>query len=458
MQLSLRSQMIAGVAAFGATAIAITPIAQPDLMPNTQQVYAAVQLTQFANPVTALLDTIAFASEDIFYQAALPGADELFWPDSFYTDDFSFVYAPGYIGLLPDAVNQFSFGALSAVLNNLSGYIDTTIYGTTGLAGSVATAVFNTPFALIAAAQLAVAGQIDAAIAELQAQILEPLQGGVALALQSIGYLLDNSISNVSTLITDTVPRLLTGLIDQAVGAGEYLLQSVIATATAIVTSLSSLDIEGAWNAAVNGLLGPDGVLGAVESLTVGIGIVQDVDYEQEGIVPTVTYPSVRSVLTSVSQRLGDFSANGDGGILNDPFAPVFQASPAAATPDPGSETAVQAPVIETSPVIETGPVADITAVDITAVKAPAVETTPAVEVSGGVNVATGSGDAPTRATVDVVPSADTGSDAESAAAPAREPVSRASDRAAKSVDRAAKSVERAAKSSARAAKAAAGA
>ena len=166
MQQSLRSQLIAGVAALSATAVAVAPIAQPDLLASPQQVSAAVQLSAFANPVTELLGTLALISENIFYQDSLPSPSDLFWPDSFYNSDFTFVYAPNFTGLLPDAVNQFSSGALSAVLNNLSGYIDTTVYGVTGVAIGVSDAVFNTPFALITAAQLALAGQIDAAIRE----------------------------------------------------------------------------------------------------------------------------------------------------------------------------------------------------------------------------------------------------------------------------------------------------
>ena len=66
MQLSLRSQLIAGVAALSATAVAVAPIAQPDLLASPQQVAAAIQLSAFANPVTELLGTLALTSEFIF--------------------------------------------------------------------------------------------------------------------------------------------------------------------------------------------------------------------------------------------------------------------------------------------------------------------------------------------------------------------------------------------------------
>ena len=352
MQQSLRSQLIAGVAALSATAVAVAPIAQPDLLASPQQVSAAIQLSAFANPVTELLGTLALTSENIFYQDTLPSPSDLFWPDSFYNSDFTFVYAPNFTGLLPDAVNQFSSGALSAVLNNLSGYIDTTVYGVTGVAIGVSDAVFNTPFALITAAQLALAGQIDAAIAELQAQILVPLQDGIATGIQAGTYILNNVVANATTLLTDTLPRLVSGLAEATVAGTTYLVETAIAVATDVASNLASLNIEGAWNAAVNGLLDPgSGLLGSVGALTVGVGLFEDIDYPDIGIVQTVTPPSIRSVLTSVSQRVGDFSDFGDGGILNNPCCTV--ASPAAVTAPTAArqgdsaptEVAVAAPV-----------------------------------------------------------------------------------------------------------------
>lgn len=405
MQLSLRSQLTAGLAAFGVTTLALTPVAQPDLLPSPERVSAAVQLSAFANPVTALLDTISFTSEDLFYPAQLPGFDDLVWPASFYNAAQDFVYAPGYFGLVPDAVNQLSFGALSAVVNNLSGYIDAGIYGTTAALGGVAASVFNIPFAVIAAAQLALAGDIEAALAELQSQIIVPLEQGITAGLQGIGYIFDNVINNAQTIITDTVPRLVAGLIEQAVGAGTYLINNVVQTATTIVTSLAGLDIEGAWNAAVNGLLGPDGLLGAAEQLTVGIGIVQVV----EG-VDTVVAPSIRSTLTSSGQRLGDFSVLGDGGILNDPFIPTAAATlPAAASP---AEVTAAEVTAEVAP-------AEVTAAEVTA-EAAETEVTAAPAAQAAEDAAPATGSASTvRAAAGTAPAAQDKADSAAAGADA---------------------------------------
>jgi hypothetical protein len=426
MQLSLRSQLIAGVAALSATAVAVAPIAQPDLLASPQEVSAAVQLSAFANPVAELLGTLALTSEFIFYQDTLPSPSDLFWPDSFYNSDFTFVYAPVYDGLIPDEVNQFSSGALSAVLNNLSGYIDATIYGVTGVATGVSDAVFNTPFALITAAQLALAGQIDAAIAELQTQILVPLQDGIATGVQAGTYILNNVVANATTLLTDTLPRLVSGLAEATVAGTTYLVQEAIAVATDVVSNLASANIEGAWNAAVNGLLDPGfGLLGLSAALTVGVGIFQDIDYPDIGVVETVTPPSIRSVLTSVSQRVGDFSDLGDGGIRNNPCCTV--ASAAAVAP-------AAAPDVDPAPV---------------RVQASAIEPAPAVEAAADNSAA------PAPSAVAGTTAADAKSvAADSAPAPAKKRMSRASDRTAKAADGAAKTSDRSAKATARAGKA----
>lgn len=334
MQISLRSQMIAGVAAVAATAVVVTPITQPDLT-ALPRLSGAVELAALVNPVTSLTETLDYTVATLADGTPLLDPEDLFWPDSFYTADFGTLYAPAYFGWVPDLANQFSFGALSAVINNLSGYTYAGLYAPLALVGGVAAAAFNAPFAIVTAAQLALAGDIEGAIAELQTQIVVPIQEGIGGALTGLSYILDNVVANAQTALFEAVPALVNGLSSALVGGVAYLVNDLIATATTVVTSISSGDLEGAWNAAIDGLIGPNGALGNTVSLTTGIGIVEEVEYE-EGPVLTVTNPSLRSVVTSEAQRLGDFSANGDGGILNDPFNPA----PEEVTPPAAAEAA----------------------------------------------------------------------------------------------------------------------
>ncbi len=346
MQLSLRSQLIAGVAAVGLTAVAVAPIAQPEL--STSQMSGAVNLVAVVNPVAVLLGTVDDVAFNIFDQASVPPPDELYWPDAFYTPDFSFLFAPGYWGAIPDFVNQFSNGALSAVLSNLSGYISATSYGLTGLVSGATSAIWNTPFALVTALGYLAAGQIDQALAELQTQILGPIVQGISDVAQAVGYIVDNSIANAATVISNTIPGLLANVIGTVIGGATYVVESALATLSGVVTDLVSLQLEDAWNGAVNGLLGVDGTLGQIENLLVGVGIIEDVEYE-EGVVPTVTIPSLRSDLTSASQRLGDLGSYGDGGIRNDSFVPEAIEAAAAVLPSQAAATGVDSTAAESA-------------------------------------------------------------------------------------------------------------
>lgn len=397
MQLTLRSQLIAGVAALGVSAVAVVPVAQPELMTAAQRVSSAVNLTSFANPVTVLLATIDEAVYSTFDQAELPPPSDLFWPDSFYDDltlDAPFLWSPQYEGLIPDFLNQVGNGAISAVGNNLSGYVSALGYGINQLISGPADAIWNTPFALVTAAGYVLAGRVDLALAELQNQIIEPLVSGISGALQAVGYLIDNPIANVATLVSSSVPLLLSNLIGTVVGGIGYVGASAIGTLGAIVAEASALNIEGAWNAAIDGFLGPDGTLGQLVQLTGGIGIVEDVDYDGD-VVPTVTTPSFRSDLTTFGQRLGDFRSFGYGGIRNDPFEPVLSAAAVAAPA--ASEAQVATPAAEAAT-----PAAEAASADVTrpvageAADVSADASTPAAAPTA--DAATGDNDAPAAA------------------------------------------------------------
>lgn len=353
MQISLRSHLIAGVAAVGATAIVISPVVQPDVLPSMQRVSSAVQLIAFDSPVAVLLATVNDVTANVFSQEPLPGTmvddpRDLYWPDSFYIPDFSFVFAPGYLGVIPDFGNQVSFGGLSGVVSNVSGYVYAATEGLTALVSGPTTALFNTPFALITAAGYAAAGRVDLALAELQTQILGPLQQGITTALAAAGYIIDNAIRNVGTVLTNAIPGLLSKVINETLIPGAlYIGQTAITAISTAVTQLSAGQFDAAWNTALNGLLGPSGTLGLIEKLTVGIGVIQDVSYP-EGVVPTVVIPSLRADLNSTGLRLGDLSFYGDGGIRNEAFTPLVTASPLAAVT---AASAVAAPKVSAAKV-----------------------------------------------------------------------------------------------------------
>ena len=353
MNVSLRFQMTAGVAAMGAAVVAVTPITQPELLPSAQRVAAAVELSALANPISVLTGTIDWANQWVFDQSELL---DFRWPESFY--GIRGRYAPENVGAIADAANQFSFGALSAVINNLSGYGYAAGSGVLGLVGGVSESIFNTPFAVVAAAQELIGGDPEAALQTLVTAIVGPVQDGVELALAAAGYIVENVISNIQTVVTSTLPFLVSGLAAAVVGGLTFIAESAFANVGQVVADLGAGQFEEAWNTAVFGFLGAGGTLGQIVDQTIGIG---QYIVGEPGETGTVTVPSVRAVLTSELQRLGDFSSLEDGGIGNDPFYGAPEAAAAVNEPAPVAAMEVSAPAVtlESAPApVETAPVA----------------------------------------------------------------------------------------------------
>jgi hypothetical protein len=338
--------MVAGVATVSAAAMVVAPIAQPDLLPSMQRVSSAVSLTAFANPIAELVGSAYYAiGTNLLSQAELLPPDELFWPDSYYADDFNVLFSPLYTGLIPTLVNQFSFGGLSALVSNLAGYGNAAAFGLAELIAGPTTAIWNTPFALITAAGFLAAGQPELALAELQAQIVQPLVDTVTAIVDVAGYILDNVITNATTLITSTIAGLVANTIDTIVNGTTYVVQSAVDTLGTAVADLLAGQIEDAWNGVVEGLLGPGGTPGQIVDLTFGTGIAEVVDYEDVGPVLTVVIGSLSSNLVSASQRLGTYNYNGWGGIYNDWYDPFAEEAGATAAVE-AAPAAAEAPAV----------------------------------------------------------------------------------------------------------------
>ena len=352
MQISLRSQMVAGVATVGAAAMVVAPIAQPDLLPSMQRASSAVSLAAFANPIAELAGTAYYAiGTNILSQAELLGPEDLYWPDSYYADDFNVLFSPLYTGLIPTLVNQFSFGGLSALVSNLAGYGNAAAFGLAELIAGPTTAIWNTPFALITAAGYLAAGQPELALAELQAQIVQPLVETVNSIIEVTGYILDNVITNATTLITSTIAGLVANTIDTIVNGTTYVVQSAVDTLSTAVADLLAGQIEDAWNGVVEGLLGPGGTPGQIVDLTFGTGIAEVVDYPDVGPVLTVVIGSLSSNLVSAGQRLGTYNYNGWGGIYNDWYDPFAEEAGATAAVEAAPAAAEAPAVAATAPV-----------------------------------------------------------------------------------------------------------
>lgn len=329
MSMSLRSQMVAGVAALSVSAVAIAPIAHPDVLPSTARVSAVVQLSFWSNPLTAIGGVIADVNTNLFNQGFYP--DDI-WPESF---EGTYLYAPLNLGVIPDLANQFSTGPLVGLANNLSGYAWAGVRSGIVLGGGVASSLFNIPGAAVTAVQQLIGGDPAAAWNTLVTEVIGPLKLGLDGAVAGVGYIADNAIENIGTVFDSFLPFLASGIVDSIVKGAGYMAQSIGATFTAIVNQLGQGNVEGAWNAAVEGLLGRNGTLGQFEKLSFGIGI-QDTQGK-------VVIPSPRSVTTSELQRLGGEKVWGDEGITNPPFDPPVP-GPTASVP---AAAAAQRPQVE---------------------------------------------------------------------------------------------------------------
>ena len=224
MNVSLRSQMVAGVAALGATAVAIVPIAQQEVLPSMQRAAAAVQLTGLANPVGSVLGSLGEVNSYLFDTYTFDDA-EVTWPDNFYG---TYTYAPLNLGIVPDAVNQFSTGALSGLVNNLAGYGWAGIQTGLELGTAVSDSVFNTPGAVVTAVQQLIAGDPQAAIDALVVGIIDPLKYGVQYTLAAGNYLVSNFTENLGTVVSSFLPYLTRGLINSVVGGITELAKAAI--------------------------------------------------------------------------------------------------------------------------------------------------------------------------------------------------------------------------------------
>lgn len=344
MYISLRTHLTAGAALLGATAIAITPITQPSLMSSADRAAnhaGSVTLAAAASPFNAIAEGIEDVNTNIFYNGAwgapwdtLPGLGD-------------YAYA-GYQGILPDAV-FWPLPLAQTVVTNLSGYAWAGIRGVGDLANKTLQAVWNTPFALVDAAQLLIAGDPTAALAVIQNQIVLPLQKGINSALNSANYIVKNVIENVG-IVASAIPTLVSNLVGVTVGGTSYIVNQAIATVTTAFNQLVSGQVGAAWDTAVDGFLGRNGTLGYLEKLTIGPGVVTT-----DPATPVI--PSLRAVVTQGTRQLAD-------SFYNPPYDPAtgpFQ--PAAAVTAPSTASALRASVeaaaggsaTDTAPVVGAG-------------------------------------------------------------------------------------------------------
>lgn len=281
MQISLRSQMIAGTTAIvGASAIALNPVvAQHDMLPNVH-VAPGITMAALQNPLSALIATTQLAASYLVSDASPQIAAN--WPYSNFGTTFGpppgnipgfipgFVLptdaAGGYtaVGVVPQIIND-GLPILSQLGLNARDYINSTLNAL-----------------------------VQAGLDILSLQIAD----AASVLLQAGTYVFQGVVTRGSAVLNSVVgevPQLAT----LAVAHAAVLLGTTRNIITSFTTALGNGDIEGAYNAIVDGFLAPSGLPGTMLNLTTGAGLqVAPIPFPPDpAVIATSFVPSWRTAI-----------------------------------------------------------------------------------------------------------------------------------------------------------------
>lgn len=271
MQISIRSQLIAGTAAVvGASAIAMTPVTQSNLaLPDLNLPSAAqVALAGFDSPLSELIASFGLANTFLFSTAG-PVLQPPPWS------------ALAAAGLLPQIIKD-GLPIVSQLGLNGSDYLYQTGKGFGTSALLLSEGVWN-------AAGQALSFDIPGAITTL----VDAISAAGQEALATGQYVLTGVVTRaaaVATALATLTPEIATAVVNQ----GLVVAGSVVKVFQNAIDALGTANpIENTWNALVDGFFGPTGVPGALTAITVGPGVVAP--------APISAYvPSVRTVISTV--------------------------------------------------------------------------------------------------------------------------------------------------------------
>lgn len=277
MQITLRSHLIAGTAAVvGAGAIAMTPVTAAHLnLPAVQaQSVAQVALAGFDSPLTELLSTVFLAGNYLFdtgQNPLVPGSwpfsgiaagtgpvGSLAWPAALGSDELG-----GYssVGLVPQIIDD-ALPIISTLGYNGSTYLQAAISGLSTSGIILSEGVWNAVGDLIT---LDIPGALNTLVTAVQ-------QAG-GLALSTAGFVVANVVTKASAVAQFLISEIPT-LVGSTVGQIKVLVNALIAPIKNVIAAFGQpKPVEGAWNAVVDGLLGPSGIPGTVLNLSIGAGV-----------------------------------------------------------------------------------------------------------------------------------------------------------------------------------------
>ena len=275
MHLSLRSHLTAGTAAVVAVgAIAVTPApATPLTLPSIN-----VALAAFSSPLAQLFATADLADNYVFDPVSNP-ANAASWPYANFGTTFGTpASTPPNFPLLPAALADSSLGGYSSV-GLISQFIDDALpiinqLGYNGLdyINVTGNAVFFAGETLTQAVWTAAGEALMGDFASALTTISDAISSAGTALLETGTYVFQSVVTHASAVVgtlVGSLPLLLGASVLQA----QVVAASVGSVLTNTVAALDGGDIEGAWNAAVDGLLGPSGIPGTLLNLSIGAGV-----------------------------------------------------------------------------------------------------------------------------------------------------------------------------------------
>ncbi len=310
MQISLRSHLVAGIAAVVGTAGVVTaaPAAHVPALPVT----ANVALAALDNPIEELIGTAQLIQTYLlagYYNGGdfpTPGAGEANWPgagmDQTGGDVLNYLLAEqktlgNYtnVGLLPYIVNA-NEPILQQLQVNWLGYLNTGLTGLTGAANAAAAGVWNFPAAAFEAAQLVLNGQFQEALTVMADAIVTPI---ATATTDLIGAAVEVARSVVAKLVAvvNVIPTNLTLFGGWLIGGSAYLVREAGELGRQWLQDLGSGNFEAAWNTAVGGLLGPGGLPGSAFNVSLGAGIQTGPILNPETDIRSNFIPSLRTAI-----------------------------------------------------------------------------------------------------------------------------------------------------------------
>lgn len=347
MQISLRSQMIAGTAAIvGATAIAVTPVmgAQAGL-PALSKSDVSVALSAFANPITAVLNTVGVGLGYVFngIYATGPTGGAVNWPFANIGPVVNQGVLPalGYQapGILPQILLD-PLPVLTQYLSNAAGYIYNTAIAVGSAAADIGDIIWSIPTTAIAVVvnllTFNFAGAIAAVVGAVEDAVTSISDAGTTLLDAGI-FVVSNVIAKAAALV-DGFASLLPLAVNGVVNLATNTIGGVVGVVTNIIGAISTLNPENIWNATVQGLLGPSGLPGLLLNATVGAGLGGTAD--NVATFGTSIRTLAQGAQTVVAEALATVAAPAAAVEAPSAAAARAEAAPAAVEAAPAAEAA----------------------------------------------------------------------------------------------------------------------